>query len=554
MASIAAAVCALFVELAVLVDASAFLRPQGGERGLVSASVVEQALLTELASLSSKIVTFEEELRPLFSAMPKNEHGSLEPSVTRYALHRYFAQKHGWHVNGLEPAGGTWNSSSPSNIIKDRVPAYIQGLFQERLHGRGLGLHELAAFAAVLTDLIRREYVGNLQRVYSSLSVPTFTSLSSEAFDQITDSYTTLYFHDLLDTKRNGSLNFAQMLNELEEEFLTWKDVLLWARDLRRTHQFVQRTSLNPFAVDGSFEDVEAFALQLGSHFGSYQNMECRMLKDRLVDIEYRGTGRVRLSDFYDSGANDANWHFVESVEYLRALGALDESEPSRPSVIIPNFVGSRTNCVFPSSFYSVCCLDECEHLLSSLERAIESPAAAPARIAEVISALPSDTVDAPRNLSLPQLRRLDEIAALHGGEVPMHGRLFAQWMHHAYPRECPFPHAAGTTNPLSHQEWKAEVGSTEATDEEMLRHVAGRKDSHKLAVPMTPESKAEMPWISVEELVVSRQPDHGASTPARSALRVVALVALGASVSRAMFSFGLASPHRGEKLDKHFV
>jgi len=275
-------------------------------------------------------------------------------------------------------------------------------------------------------------------------------------------------------------------------------------------------------------------------------------LKDRLVDMEYRGTGRVRLSEFY-SGAKDVAWPFTESVEYLRALGALDESELGRPSVIIPNFVSSRNNCVFPSSFYSICCLDECEHLVSSLERAIESPDAAPARIAEVISALPSDTVDAPRNLSLTQLRRLEEIATLHEGQVPLHGRLFAQWMHHAYPRECPFPHEAGTTNPLSPNEWIAGSGNTDVSDSEIEMYIANADDGH---IAMTSETKAEMPWISVEELVVSRRPDQGTKAPSRSALRVVALVAFCASVLRATFpslSSGLAWPHQNKKVE-HLV
>jgi len=269
--------------------------------------------------------------------------------------------------------------------------------------------------------------------------------------------------------------------------------------------------------------------------------------------MEYRGTGRVRLSEFY-SGAKDAAWPFTESVEYLRALGALDESELGRPSVIIPNFVSSRNNCVFPSSFYSVCCLDECEHLVSSLERAIESPDAAPARIAEVVSAMPSDTVDAPRNLSSMQLRRLEEIATLHQGQVPLHGRLFAQWMHHAYPRECPFPHEAGTTNPMSPNEWIAGTRNTDATDTEIDLYIAHAEEGH--IVPLTPETKVEMPWISVEELVVSRRPDQGTKTPSRSALRVVALVVFCASVLRAMFpslSFGLAWPRQNKKFE-HLV
>ena len=35
----------------------------------------------------------------------------------------------------------------------------------------------------------------------------------------------------------------------------------------------------------------------------------------------------------------------------------------------------------------------------------------------------------------------MEQVASHHGGKVPLHGRLFAQWLHHAFPRECPYPH-----------------------------------------------------------------------------------------------------------------
>merc|ERR1719203_2547279 len=124
---------------------------------------------------TAKIRGLEEELRPMFSALPKNIKGGLEPTVVRYALHRYFVLKHGWYMLGLDPAGGAWNASvgMPSTIMKDRAPAYIQSLFEERQHSRGLGLHELAVFAAVLSDLVNREATGALHKVFSDLRLPT---------------------------------------------------------------------------------------------------------------------------------------------------------------------------------------------------------------------------------------------------------------------------------------------------------------------------------------------------------------------------------------------
>ena len=45
---------------------------------------------------------------------------------------------------------------------------------------------------------------------------------------------------------------------------------------------------------------------------------------------------------------------------------------------------------------------------------------------------------------------RLEEFARYHSGRAPLHGCLFAQWMHHAYPRECPGPHVGDSQSTAS--------------------------------------------------------------------------------------------------------
>merc|ERR1712087_946831 len=94
-----------------------------------------------------------------------------------------------------------------------------------------------------------------------------------------------------------------------------------------------------------------------------------------------------------------------------------------------------------------------------------------PGRIAGVVAALESETVEAPRNLSSALLSRLQEIADFHGGEVPLHGRLFEQWMHHAYPRECPFPQLEGAALPMTPSEWTKSVGPIQASKTDMQRY-----------------------------------------------------------------------------------
>ena len=77
-----------------------------------------------------------------------------------------------------------------------------------------------------------------------------------------------------------------------------------------------------------------------------------------------------------------------------------------------------------------------------------------------VVSGLQSDTVHAPRNLSGALLSRLGQIAELDGGQVPLHGRLFAHWLHHAYPRECSFPHANGASDRICHRNGRTSTTS----------------------------------------------------------------------------------------------
>merc|ERR1719203_373755 len=79
-----------------------------------------------------------------------------------------------------------------------------------------------------------------------------------------------------------------------------------------------------------------------------------------------------------------------------------------------------------------------------------------------------------PCNRTLPQwlLRRLDEVAAHHGGRVPLHGRLFAQWMHYAYPRECRYPHVSGATDPSKTRLSADNLNTAAATEEEMRQYI----------------------------------------------------------------------------------
>jgi len=114
---------------------------------------------------------------------------------------------------------------------------------------------------------------------------------------------------------------------------------------------------------------------------------------------------------------------------------------------------------------------------------------------------------------------RLYQIAAKHGGKVPLHGRLFAQWLHHAFPQSCPFPHEAGATNPLTPDQWMKEKGHAEikASDEE-IRHavesIGVANDGQITGMPLVYEEdmvdgESSVPWSDVEDVLVTHSQDQ---------------------------------------------
>jgi len=474
----------------------------------------------------------------MFAALPKNENGTLEPPAVRYALHRYFVQKHGWCVKGLEPSGEGWNASAPTSVMATRVPTYILGLFEQRLHGQGIGLHDLAVFAATLGDFVHNEALADVMDLYEAFSVST-TNAQPEQVDTIIQAYV-LQFLDQNNTIDSMG-NLKETLQYMKDEFNAWYDFELWVSDVRQSIAF-ERTR-RQFKADAlSLESVVEEVIELNDRIGTFQNIECKTLKAGLMEKEYKSTGRVLLSDFYRLGMQ-GTFLFNEHHDYLRKLGALDETDPVHPTVIIPNYLASQANCLASTSFHSVCCIDECEQLLGHLERSIAAPTALPGQVAELVGRLRSDTVDAPRNLSATVLTRLAEIADHHDGRVPLHGRLFAQWMHHVYPLECPYPHVAGTATPLSADEWMDEFGADQVE--------ASAYERHQLmhAQDAAPHARTEsLPWTSVEELVVPREETGRGFRFARKVAAFLALSAMFVPLARAKGAASLPSPGWAEK------
>jgi hypothetical protein len=496
----------------------------------VSEEDIQTSLLEEVegtlgtGSAGNRLRLLEATLKPMYDALPKNEHGNLGHSVVRFALHRLFVLRHGWNIKGLGRNVEESNITSPAGVLKDHVPTYIQNIFEKRLGDKGLGLHDLAVMASTLEHLIHKEAVTKLGQIYKVFKVFPTKRVSERIANEMLDTF--MMAHILGEDLRNMTLFDARSLNSnMPELFLPWPATQKFVRRIRSS--MVQNAVGGSPALDFSF--LAKVVKAVGEEFGSFQDIECRQLKQVLTKMEFAASGRVRLSDFYRPSLGAA-WQFEESVPYLRQLGALDESDSNGASVVIVNYLHSQTNCIAASGYYSVCCKDECESLFGLLEEKIAAPEATPAAIVTIVESMASATVNSSRKLSAKMLQYLDDIAALHQGLVPLHGRLFAQWMHHAYPRECPYPHKSGTTRQQTADEWFLESGiESLATEKEMFEF------SKSAAPPPVEDYEGLLPWSTEEELLVSRKAPPTAPTSLFSRLRPVAL-----SVSVALLAFGL--------------
>lgn len=506
----------------------------------MSREIVQQTLANALSMDRSVLQKFEDELRPMFVALPKDTTGALEPPVVPYALHRYFVQKHGWHIKGLELHGHAPNISSPTGILKDHVPEFVQNLLEEHVQGQGWGLHELAVCSAALEELIQREFVGDLEYVYRMLELSTSSALGDTELDELVETYLAQYLvEETFQDMRPDAL-----IQEMKDSYAFWNDLTMWSKDVRKSLDRLHHS--NPFVhrTGYSFERVSRIVQEIMGQYTSFQSLECSTMTNVILDLEHKNSGRVPLAKFYSAGLVQA-WKFWEPKEYLQHAGALDETDPKSPSVIIPNYIYGMNNCLASSSFFSVCCANECDRLTGHLESALAAASATPERIAKLVSQLPSQTVDAPRELPTMLLSRLHEISELHGGEVPLHGRLFSQWMHHTYPRECPFPHIDGEKNPLTPEAWAEAYGKDyTASDDEMRRHIREHKETSHI--------QNELPWTAIEELVGTH---HHGQIPSwrQKVLAFAAVVGIAVPLLQAWHTFLGVHSTRSSKC-KHLV
>jgi hypothetical protein len=470
----------------------------------------------------AKIHRIERALIPLFGSLPKNHAGRISASVMRYAVQRYFGQQNAWILKGFEAHSVIANVSDFSDgahILQGKVPEYVRLMLEEKFASNGFGLQDAVGIIAALETLTFDEALRGMQTSFKLNSLSTADKLSD---NQLLDVLTSYLIVEMLEGDSGDALQHESDKANIHDLYPHWDATFVFVKDVAKNDGFKSKSHSNPFLVRSfSFEDASQIAQSITEQFGPWSSHECHEIKDSLVELDPHGTGRVKLSDFYGS-SKDGRWQFRESSEYLRQLGALDESsEHLGPQVIIPNYIQGMSNCITSTPFYSVCCQSECHEVYQHLEAALPASSDGTWPADNIVGAI-EGIFEA--NLSSSLIERFGEVSKYHGGRVPLHGRLLAQWLHFVFPRECPYPHLAETIDPQTPARWEEVIGRDAATasDAEVEQFL----ESEAAAVAPSPKAGLEM-WNTHEVVFHASTPSDAREIEVRGLLRSCAILGL---------------------------
>mmetsp|Transcript_34184 Transcript_34184/g.72779 ORF Transcript_34184/g.72779 Transcript_34184/m.72779 type:complete len:586 (+) Transcript_34184:175-1932(+) len=493
----------------------------------------------------------EMRMRPIFASLPKSDsrETALGPRVARLALVRYFLLHEFWYIKGLAKPGAVWNEYPADSVYADRLPRLLLMFIERKLHAADLDLQALIDVVLGVETLVRRNAETIMEMAYLALKLPVEEPITDVGQARLVLKTFTAFLYQPSSQTEIGNKAVPEFLQELRagdyfgQGF--WEDIDTWVDDVLTAEIARNR---NPFGFTADFRRMMTVAEDVDSSMGRFQSSECMAMKHTMMDMSdpSASTGRVPLANFYRPYNEGDRWDFTESARYLEFIGALDVNRRDQKSVMIPNYMSSWGNCLETSSFHQVCCVNECELLMMELEANLAAPYIDPKVLASHVSQLSSDSVVAPRNLSAPLTARLESIAARNGGKVPLHGRFFAEWMHRAFPNECPRPRDNRVKVPTEFtQEKQATVEEIQAILDQAkaAKEAEGAEEidqeNDESTISTEDPDNVELPWSEVEELLTDqnweemkatseeRSAASGGSASGRGWLRLAAAAAI---------------------------
>lgn len=453
------------------------------------------------------VAQVERALSPMWHALPKNGQGRVEWKMLRYLAHRYFLQQSSLRIRGLEPVREVNDSQTgAAEILRKHGPSLVQSALESKRSSSGFSFEDAVALVGTVEQLVFESESTLLEKVFTIYGKPMRQMLTKQQLLHLLEGYILLWMvGGHMDDQEVVDLLIANR-TELEIGIPHWSSIsgminglitdMAYSRQQNPKVGYGQLVMSQAF----SFEDAHQVVGALTTTFASFWESVCQEVKTSLEVMDYTNTGRVKLSDFY--GANvDGVWHFGESEAYLREIGAMDESSAwNGKQVIISNYIQGASNCIVHSEHYFLCCLNECEGIMKEIERDMNgSPLASPEEIFDTLANI-TTLDDEPPKLTSMLRNQLEKIAEAHFGKVPLHGRLFAQWLHYVFPRECPFPHKTGSIKASATSAPKDYGDSFFATEEEVKIYASTRNTTILEVSALEDELMSQ--WSEEEELI----------------------------------------------------
>eukprot|EP00747_Dinoflagellata_sp_TGD_P162755 gnl/TRDRNA2_/TRDRNA2_180710_c0_seq1.p1 gnl/TRDRNA2_/TRDRNA2_180710_c0~~gnl/TRDRNA2_/TRDRNA2_180710_c0_seq1.p1 ORF type:complete len:573 (+),score=110.15 gnl/TRDRNA2_/TRDRNA2_180710_c0_seq1:83-1801(+) len=429
---------------------------------------INEALGEDNGVHHERLADIHKALSPMWQSLVKNRHGLVGVRTLRYAVHRYLLQAYAISFVGLEPQQSN-STLEEAQILMQRAPEYLRATLEGKAAGNGFSIEDAVALIATLESLVSEDGQGRLHRIYEHLGLNEDESLTSDTVPQVLDSYMASWIlgDNILEwgTHDPEEWENVQAFNRGKVKSFEYDRM----RSVQTKRQWSEGGLYSAFQQRFDFDDVRSVTDSMQKTFGDYSSWYCGAVKESLAAKDTKYTGRVKISDFHEA-ALGGNQHFAESKAYLREMGALDETSPTLgPQVIITNYLQASSNCIISTPHYRVCCQNECEGIFAELEKAIGGPVATPVQLLGVIANMTGSLEEDHITIDAYLVKQLEDIAKASQGKIPLHGRLFAQWLHYAFPHECPFPHKAGTARNLAPGDFGH---GHKATEDEMREHV----------------------------------------------------------------------------------
>lgn len=507
---------------------------------------------------SARFPEIQQIIEPMWKSMPKNSRSRVDWKQLRYIAHRYFMQQSSIMFKGFEQ-NKVVNTShvGGAQIMDQHAPSFADMLLSGKWADEGYSLHDAVAMIATLEQLMFDSESHFLEKAMLQLGRDPSQPVPSEAMPHLMEAYTVQWMFS------SDPESLAVVIKDprvLPQALPLWPEIKGFAEGQFKTMEHKRATEQSASKArsimksEYTFDDAHEAIGSIGKTFASYWETECQNIKSSLVAMDKANTGRVKLSDFYGSNM-DGEWRFGESEAYLRDLGALDDSSWRGPQVIIPNYMQAASNCIVSTPNYLVCCVNECEDIMGEIEKQFQSPVAPVEEVLQVVGGISNFNDESP-DLNGTLSAQLHRIAEVHGGKVPIHGRLFAQWLHYVFPRECPFPHKVGATVSQTPVERGDDVL---ASKDEVELHASKRSDVD--AAALAEEADVMSQWTEDEELIGDysaqlRAPWEKSRWAASGGVLIVILIAFAALIKSTGSVAAVSLSGYDSKLDSktHFV